>query len=369
MKRLVLLGGGHAHVNALTSLAASRPEGWDIQLIAPYRRQIYSGMLPGWIAGHYSIEACALPLDALAERAAIGRHQTAGIGLDLTRNKVLCANGSEVAFDLLSIDTGPEPALDKLPGAAENALAVRPIERFIAAWPSLLERMLAQHRQFDLLVVGAGAGGVELAFAAQHRCAIAGARHVRVSLIGRAALPLRGAPSSIRRRIAQMLEARGIGWVGSRHATRVAPRRLEFSQGDALPFDACLVVTGAAAPRWPAASGLATDADGFIRVNRTLQSLSHPDVFAAGDVAAYHDDRPKSGVFAVRAGPVLAHNLRAACDGNPLRAWTPQQRALYLISTGGRHAFATWGEWGFGGRWVWRWKDRIDRRFVRQFVA
>ncbi len=282
---------------------------------------------------------------------------------------MLCANGSEVAFDLLSIDTGPEPALDKLPGAAENALAVRPIERFIAAWPSLLERMLAQHRQFDLLVVGAGAGGVELAFAAQHRCAIAGARHVRVSLIGRAALPLRGAPSSIRRRIAQMLEARGIGWVGSRHATRVAPRRLEFSQGDALPFDACLVVTGAAAPRWPAASGLATDADGFIRVNRTLQSLSHPDVFAAGDVAAYHDDRPKSGVFAVRAGPVLAHNLRAACDGNPLRAWTPQQRALYLISTGGRHAFATWGEWGFGGRWVWRWKDRIDRRFVRQFVA
>jgi len=316
-----------------------------------------------------SVETCALPLDALARRAGIGRHETAGIGLDLTRNRVLCANGAEVPFDLLSIDTGPEPALAGLPGAAEYALAVRPIERFIAAWPPLLERMLAQRGGFDLVVVGAGAGGVELAFAAQHRCAVAGARHVRISLVGSAELPLHGAPTGIRRRIARMLEARGMGWLGSRQATGVAPRELEFAEGAALPFDACLIVTGAAAPRWPSASGLATDADGFIRVGRTLQSLSHPNVFAAGDVAAYHDERPKSGVYAVRAGPVLASNLRAACDGKPLRPWTPQRRALYLISTSGRHAFATWGGWSFGGRWVWRWKDRIDRRFVRQFAA
>jgi len=369
MKTLVLLGGGHAHVKVLTSLAASPLKDWNVRLITPYRRQIYSGMLPGWIAGHYSIEDCALPLDALAIRAGIAIDQTAGIDLDLTTSTVSCADGSVVRFDLLSIDTGPEPALAGLPGAAEHALTVRPIERFIAAWPSLLDRMLAQRGKFDLVVVGSGAAGVELAFAVEHRCATSGATRVQVSLVGNEALPLSGAPTKVRRRIARLLQARGIRWLGSRHATRVASGSLEFVEEATLPFDACLIVTGAAAPRWPAKSGLATDENGFIRVGPTLQSVSHSNVLAAGDVAAYHDGRPKSGVFAVRAGPVLADNLRAACNGTALRPWTPQQRALYLISTGGRHALAAWGTWSFGGRWVWRWKDRIDRRFVRQFAA
>jgi len=153
------------------------------------------------------------------------------------------------------------------------------------------------------------------------------------------------------------------------YAMRVTAGSLEFAEDAAVPFDACLLVTGAAAPRWPAKSGLATDESGFICVGPALQSISHPGIFAAGDVAAYHDGRPKSGVFAVRAGPVLADNLRAACNGTPLRLWTPQQRALYLISTGGRHALAVWGTWSFGGRWVWLWKNLIDRRFVRRFSA
>jgi selenide,water dikinase len=178
-----------------------------------------------------------------------------------------------------------------------------------------------------------------------------------------------GAPLRLRRRAARLFGERGIRWLGSRQATRVTPATVELAHGAAVPFDACLVVTGAAAPPWPAASGLATDAQGFIRVGPTLQSVSHPQVFAAGDVAAYHDGRPKSGVFAVRAGPVLADNLRAAYNGSPLRSWRPQRRALYLVSTGGRHALAAWGGWSLGGRWVWRWKDRIDRRFVRQFAA
>jgi pyridine nucleotide-disulfide oxidoreductase family protein len=369
MNRLVLLGGGHAQVKVLTRLAESPLPGWEVALISPYRRQIYSGMLPGWIAGHYAQEAIALPLDALAQRAGVGLRQTTGTGLDLARGEVLCADGSREAFDLLSIDTGPEPALAGLPGAAAFALPVRPIERFIAAWPALLERMRAHRGTFDLVVLGAGAAGVEIAFALQHRCAAAGTPQVRVALVGPTALPLDGAPRGAQRRIARLLRARGIAWLGSRLATRVTPGTLAFAAGPALPFDACVVATGAAAPRWPAASGLATDDHGFIRVARTLRSVSHPQVFAAGDVAAYADARPKSGVFAVRAGPVLADNLRAASAGAPLRQWIPQRRALYLVSTGRRHALAIWGEWSFGGRWVWRWKDWIDRRFVQRFSA
>lgn len=367
MKRLVLLGGGHAHVKVLADLAGQRPGGWNVHLVSPYRRQIYSGMLPGWIAGHYPIEACAISLDQLAARADVVFHETSGSGLDLTHDSVLCADGSSLHFDGLSIDTGPMPALGSLPGAVEHALPVRPIERFVAAWPTLVDRVSGQCGRFDLAILGAGAAGVELAFAIQRRAAVEGWSHLFLTVVGSDDLPLSGAPPAARRQAARLLVQRGIVWKGRCRAAQIDSGCLRLEGAAPVPFDACIVATGAAAPGWPAASGLATDDQGFIRVGRTLQSISHPKVFAAGDVAAYADARPKSGVYAVRAGSVLAENLRAFCDGRSLRNWTPQARALYLVSTGDRHALALWGPWSWSGSWVWRWKDRIDRRFMRRF--
>ena len=370
MKRLILLGGGHAHVKVLADLAQQPLAGWDVRLVTPYRRQIYSGMLPGWIAGHYPIEACAIKLDELASSGTVAFHETSGVSLDLEQSALRCADGSGMRFDVLSIDTGPMPALQGLPGSAQHALPVRPIERFIAAWPKLVERILGQCRRFDLVILGAGAAGVELAFATQRRASTDGWSHLAITLVGSDKLPLAGVPLSTRQHTARLLVQRGIRWLPARRATRVEADAIGFEAGEPLNFDACLVSTGAAAPAWPAASGLATDEQGFIRVGPTLQSLSHANIFAAGDVAAYADTRPKSGVYAVRAGPVLAQNLRAFCEegeGRPLRSWTPQTRALYLISTGDRHALATWGDWSWSGRWVWRWKDRIDRQFMRRF--
>jgi pyridine nucleotide-disulfide oxidoreductase family protein len=367
MRRLVLLGGGHAHVKVLADLAERPLAGWDVHLVTPYRRQIYSGMLPGWIAGHYPLDSCAISLDALAESANVTFHETAGIGLDLLGNALRCADGTGLRFDKLSIDTGPVPALDALLGSAQHALPIRPIERFIAAWPALVDRMLSRCRRFDLAILGGGAAGVELAFAIAHRATVDGWSHLRLTLAGSDALPLEGAPAALQRRAAALLAQRGIAWHGERRASRIEPGQIRFEQGEALDFDACLVVTGAAAPDWPRRSGLATDERGFIRVGPTLQSVSHPHILAAGDVAAYHDARPKSGVYAVRAGPILAENLRASCEGRPLRDWAPQRRALYLISTGDRHALASWGRWAWSGDWVWHWKDRIDRRFMRRF--
>jgi NADH dehydrogenase FAD-containing subunit len=148
---------------------------------------------------------------------------------------------------------------------------------------------------------------------------------------------------------------------------RIDAGAVAFENGAPLLFNDCLVVTGAAAPAWARSSGLATDEGGFIRVGPTLQSVSHPHIFAAGDVASYHDARPKSGVYAVKAGPILARNLRARCEGSEPENWLPQTRALYLISTGRRHALGVRGLWTFGGSWVWYWKDWIDRRFMRRF--
>ena len=369
MKRLVLLGGGHAHVKVLADLAARRLDGWDVHLVSPYRRQIYSGMLPGWIAGHYPIESCAIALDALAANAPATFHQTAAVGLHLADSQVVCADGTRLSFDRLSIDTGPLPATDELPGSAAHALPIRPIETFVAAWPGLVDRMLGGHSRFDLAILGAGAAGVELALAVQHRAHTEGWPRLRITLVGSGAQPLEGAPERARRQVARLLAQRGMAWLGGRRSVGVVAGRIDFEQGPPLRFDACLVVTGAAAPAWPRAAGLANDERGFIRVTPSLQSVSHPHVFAAGDVAAYDDPRPKSGVYAVKAGPVLAANIRAACEGGPFRSWTPQRRALYLVSTGDRHALAIWGPWSVGGEWVWTWKDRIDRAFVSRFGA
>lgn len=367
MTRLVLLGGGHAQLAVLASLAEQPMAGCEVRLVSPSRRQIYSGMLPGWVAGHYPIEACAIALDALAARGDVAFHQAAVVAVDLRNQLLRCDDGAELHFDLLSIDTGPVAATADLPGSVENALPIRPIEGFVAAWPRLVERMRGADRRFDLVILGAGAAGVELAFAIRHCALTKGWSHVRLTLVGSDMLPLEGAPDRLRRHVRALLARRQIAWVGERKAERIDPNRMRFEVGTALEFDACLVVTGAAAPAWPRAAGLATDDRGFIRVGPTLQSLSHPQILAAGDIAAYAEGRPKSGVFAVRAGPTLAYNLRARCEGRSLDPWHPQRQALYLISTGDRHACASWGRWTWQGDWVWNWKDRIDRRFVRRF--
>ena len=368
MTRLVLLGGGHAQLGVLASLAERPMAGCDMRLVTPYRHQIYSGMLPGWVAGHYPIAACAIALDALAARGGVAFHQAAAVAIDPPHHSLRCDDGAELQFDLLSIDTGPVAAID-LPGSVEHALPIRPIEGFVAAWPKLVDRMRGAGRRFDLVILGAGAAGVERAFAIQHRALTDGWSHLRLALVGSDRLPLEGSPDKLRRQAAAWLARRGIGWVGGRKAERIEPNRICLDGGAALDFDACQVATGAAAPSWPRAAGLATDDRGFVRVGPTLQSLSHPQIFAAGDIAALSEARPKSGVFAVRAGSTLAHNLRARCEGRSLDAWHPQQRALYLISTGDRHAFAAWGRWAWHGRWVSDWKDSIDRRFVRRSGA
>lgn len=367
-RELVLLGGGHAHVHVLADLARRPISGWQVSLITPHHRQIYSGMLPGWIAGHYRLEDCAIDLGALAERAGVTLQQTAAASLDADTRRVHCTDGTDARFDRLSIDTGSVAALDDLSGSRDHTLPIRPIEAFVAAWPALVDRIIGRCARFDLIIIGAGAAGLEVAFAIRQRAWRDGWSHLRVSLLGSEALPLDGMPMVVRRSAVTLLRQRGIRWLGESRVAQVRSDHVVLEGGSNIPADATLLVTGAAAPSWPRLSGLSTDGRGFIRVVPSLQSESHPLISAAGDVAVYTCARPKSGVYAVRAGPVLARNLRALCEGRDTFDWVPQRHALYLISTGQRSAIASWGNFAASGGWAWRWKDRIDRRFVQRFT-
>ena len=368
MKRLLLLGGGHAHVYVLDALRKAHPTDVDITLVSPHVRQVYSGMLPGWIAGHYPLEACVLPLDRLAARAGVRFIQQAAHHIDLDAKRVECCNGEKIDFDILSIDTGPVTDGRIIPGAAEHALPIRPIERFIRGWETWLAD-LSDGNGGSIAIVGGGAAGVELAFAMRHRLERdAPTRNIEIHLVSSREEPLAGMPLILRKRAMRLLAERGVGFHGGRRAIHYDGHTLCLTGGTRLPARQCLLVPGAAAPVWPKASGLDTDASGFIRVGPTLQSTSHPFVFAAGDIAAHAHPRPKSGVFAVRAGPPLAENLLRALSSEPLQPWKAQRRALYLVSTGDRHALAAWGPLAWWGDWVWRWKDRIDRQFIARFT-
>lgn len=369
MKHLLLLGGGHAHLGVLRALAAHPLPGWRISLLTPHAQQIYSGMLPGWVAGHYPLDACAIDLAGPAARAGAELLCDAATALDVTAQLVTTAQGRALHYEALSIDVGSGPAIAALAGGAAHGVPVRPLERFVAQWDALAERLRAARGPCALTVLGAGAAGVELAFAARQRALAEGWSHLQVQLVGADALPLPALPERARRMALALLHARGIAWHGQRRAIALSAEGLHFDAGDVLRSDATWLVTGSAAAPWLARSALATDAQGFVRVNAALQSVSHPNVFAAGDVASHPAPLPKSGVYAVRAGPALARSLAAWAQGQVPAPWRPQRRALYLLSTGDSAAMGVWDRWCWHGRWVWRWKDRIDQGFVRSFAG
>lgn len=366
-KRLLLIGGGHTHVEVIRRFGTAPEPEVEITLVSPGRYVPYSGMLPGHIAGHYSHADCHIDLDPLCRQAGVRRVDGAVNRLDLEQRLAACGNAGERHYDVLSIDTGSTPVIGNIAGASEHGIPVKPVPEFLQRWEQLRKRARNTGRDIRIAVVGAGTAGVEVLLSMQYRIAADGGQ-ARFTLISDGPSILAAHPSGVRRRFENILRQRGVAVRLDSTVERAESGTLQLRGGERLPCDEVLWITGAAAPAWPGASGLQTDAAGFILVNAHLQSLSHPEVFAAGDVASMsHAPRPKSGVYAVRQGPPLTENLRRVLRGAPLIEYRPQHRTLALISSGDRHAVASWGSWAWSGNWVWRWKDHVDRGFVERY--
>lgn len=376
VKDLVLVGGGHSHVAVLKRFGMKPLPGVRLTLICRDAHTPYSGMLPGYVAGHYGFDDTHIDLGALARFAGARFFHGSATALDLTGRRVLCDNRPPVPYDLLSINTGSSPNTARVPGATGNVVPVKPINGFLERWEALRARAVGQRQPMRIAVVGAGAGGVEILLAIQYRLqrlrAEAGrtAGDIEYHLFSESAEILPTHNARVRGAFRRALADRGVIVHAGAAVVEVSPGRLRTAGGEEVEADEILWVTAAAAPDWPRASGLAVDEHGFIKVGDTLQSTSHPDVFAAGDVAAMvNHPRPKSGVFAVRQGPPLERNLRRMLLSREPVPFRPQSDFLGLISTGDKYAVASRGAWSVRGRWVWIWKDWIDRRFMRKFNA
>ena len=374
VKDLVLIGGGHSHIAVLKRFGMKPLAGVRITLIARDIHTPYSGMLPGYISGHYNFDDSHIDLRLLAQFAGARLYHDEAVGFDLDAGKVLCGSRPPVPYDLISINIGSIPTTAGVPGAAEYVTPVKPITRFVDYWTGVSASVLAHHGPMRIGVVGAGAGGVEMTLAIQYRLkhllAERGrdANHLEFHLISNTETILPAFNRTAREKFHRTLAQRGVVVHTGRDVTKVEANDILYADGSRLPLDEIFWVTAAGAATWLAETGLDVDAEGFVRLKDTLQSTSHPEVFAAGDIAAVVDHpRPKAGVFAVRQGKPLANNLRRALTGRALKPFAPQKEFLTIVSTGDKNAVASRAGWTVEGRWVWRWKDWIDRRFMRKY--
>jgi selenide,water dikinase len=370
VKRLVLVGGGHAHLQILADLAARPLPGAEVALVSPSAWHHYSGMVPGFLQGRYAEADLTIDLASLAARAGVRLVDAMAERIDAS-GRTVDAGGARLPFDVLSLDVGAAPAGLDVPGVREHAVTVRPMRQAVAL-RARIDALAAPARRgpVRVTVVGAGAGGVEVALAVHRRIREAGSRP-EVTLVETASHVLPDYEAPVRRRAADILARRGIAATLGSAVSRVDASAIEHTNGTRAGADLVIWLAGAAGPALLAGSGLPLDPRGFLRVDATLRAANGAPVWGAGDCVTLADypETPKAGVYAVRQGPVLARNLRAALGEGSPATYVPQRTFLSLLNTADGKALLRWHGIVSHSRLAWWLKDRIDRRFVRRYRA
>ncbi|MEL0619816.1 FAD-dependent oxidoreductase [Psychrobacter proteolyticus] len=386
-KTLLLAGAGHAHIGMLRRLSAARLKDTgtieaDIHLISEQPQTIYSGMLPGWMAGHYQLHDISIDIKSLCVRAGVRFIQQSLVQVNAASNKVVTTGDEQTDFDydVLSLNTGADTDMRWLPdhngynehksdsndnntGATDNdtdVIAIRPLSAFIIQWQRILKEA-QQSEKYQLAIIGAGAAAIELVMAAKVALRNINRNH-QVTLVCGENL-LSGFNSGFRQRVIKQLDRHDI--------TIIRERATDYRDGElsttnkSLPINAVIAATGVIGSAWTVSTDLEIEGDGFVAVNDKQQSVSHSNVFAVGDVATRIDKYvAHSGVHSVHGGAIEADNLLAYLKDSIMESYQPKSRTLYLLSCGDKYAIGSWGNVNLQGRWVWHLKKYIDKRFI-----
>ncbi|SDN48112.1 FAD-dependent oxidoreductase [Vreelandella arcis] len=371
MQHLLLVGAGHAHAFVLEAFARRPDANIAITVVSDSHLAAYSGSVPAWLAGECTLRDTQIDVAALCQRAGAVLIQSSAISLDTTARHVTLANGDTLSFDVASLNVGSTLMLPKRHGAnLPHLLAMRPLSSLHHRWQALLDdvEQLPQGGSQRLVSVGGGAAGCETLLSV-----LAQLRYQRPDinwqghLLSASASLLPEAGYLPRRLIARALTRAGIRVHLQTRGVALVNGGVSTQGGECISADTVLWATGAVGHGWLSDSQLPLDAQGFVQVEKTLEVIGQPGIFAAGDCAAFDPPLPNAGVYAVRMGPHLADNLRRACHGEPLTDWQPPKRVLALIGTGNGRAVASRDAFGVSGKWVWQWKRRIDGRFIARF--
>ncbi len=363
---LVLIGGGHAHALVLRMWGMRPLPGVRLTLINPGPTAPYSGMLPGHIAGHYARDELDIDLVRLARFAGARLIMAPAEAIDPVARTVSVRGRGEIGYDVASIDVGIHAEMPGIAGFGAHGIGAKPLDIYADRWAMFLSEAEAGRVPPEVAVIGGGVAGCELALAMAHalRTRVGAARVSVIEAGPRLTGRTRAAERHLRRAMAGLDVAARTG----SGVARVTAEAVVLADGSEVPSRFTVGAAGAFAHGWLAGCDLPLTEDGFVRVRDSLQVEGYDDLFAVGDCAHLGGSpRPKAGVFAVRSGPVLYANLRAVLSGGRVRAFRPQKDYLKLISLGGKGAVAEkWGH-AVAGRVLWRWKDRIDRKFMDRF--
>jgi selenide,water dikinase len=363
---VVLVGAGNAHL-VFARRWRMRPEpGVSVALVSDSAAVAYSAMIPAHLADEYGRDEVTLDLVRFCRSAGVRLAVDRVVRIDPPGKRVLFADRPPLAFDTLSVAVGSTPTR---PAGKRHlrTLQLRPLGKLLAAVDEIDAELAGSHQSFHLAIIGGGASGCELAVALARRLG----RHpgFRATVLQGGAKLLPQFPGGAGAAFEKALRDRGIGWRVNARVIGEEPGGLVLETGERVPCDAALWATDAAAPPLLCDSGLPTDPAGFLRVSDTLQSVSDPAVFGAGDCVSFDrfSELPRNGVYAVRQGAALFENVVARIRGAKLRPFRPQRRCLYLLNTGDGRAVLNYGPLVWTARWARRWKERIDRRWVRTF--
>ncbi len=370
---IVLIGGGHAHIEVVRNFGMKPEPGTRLTLISKENQTLYSGMLPGLIANHYEFDDVHIDLRPLTHFANCRFFHSEVLAIDLKKNVVLCDGRPPIPFDLLSLDIGSSPS--EVPDGHESILPVKPINSFYEHFRNS-EPYSDQGESPTIGIVGGGAGGIELAFAIKHRLATAlsgtgeAVSNTEVIIITADDSILPAFPRSAQKHCLLALKSAGIQLITNFKVVSATNNAIYNEVGEEIIVEHIIWATQASAPTWPGDCGLQTSTTGFVKVNKFLQAIGQKNIFAVGDIADVEKfNRPKSGVFAVRQGPILAKNLRHVARGETrLEKYSPQKHVLSLISLGEKIAIGTKYRVAFCGEWLWRLKKYIDKRFIERYT-
>jgi selenide,water dikinase len=372
-KDIVLVGGGHSHLYVLKKFGMKPQPGMRITLISRDLVTPYSGMVPGLIAQNYKKDESLIDLRKLSNFAGSRFIHASATNIDLSKGLISLDGRPDVRFDILSLDTGSVPKSSDISGA-ENALPVKPINLFLKEQAKINKEITDKPGDYNIVIIGGGAGGVELGLSLDQQLRrsnhslIERPEKLSIFIIEGFGTLLPNFNKAARKKIINIINKRRITAITNSKIDQINTDTVTLSDGKILPADRTILVTNAEAPSWLSNTGLALDRNGFIRIDQNLRSVSHPMVYATGDIASLENyDLPKSGVYAVRQGPYLAENLRRAAIERPLKKYKPQKQTLALITTGDGGAIAARGSVMLSGKWVWHWKDWIDRRWIEQY--
>lgn len=362
MKKIVLVGGGHAHLEWILRYSRTPLPEASVTLVSPSENQIYSGMIGGMLEGIYPKQSIGIPLNELSRRAGIQFIQQTVTAIDPDDQRIRMNNGEWLSYDAASIDIGAASLAVEVPGVKEYAIIGRPAKQLLDVGEML--KTAAQP-----VVVGGGPAGVEVALALQARIRHFGLPAGHVTLLTSGGLMEREG-RAISREIKKVLSNKGIRFREKANVIEVDRDRIRLDTGESVPH-ATLVWLAGPAPQPLLASGNFRLSDsGYPLVRSTLQFVDVPNLFGAGDCITleHAPNLPKAGVYAVREADILWHNMRAYLQNRTLIPFRPPSMVLSILSTGGKEALLMYGRFHCHGKQAWRLKNWIDSRYMRRFV-